>query len=246
VLAVVCGTLGASSQEILDTPPATDLRQLCPPERRIEFQLGTTSLYVDPGWLSPATLMRLAQLGRGACPEGPLQGVALTFERPRDPDARGTFAGRGLPWRISISAAGPPPRQPAANIPSAPATRRVLPGGASAEDITDHAPFLAIDDSQRFYRMQHSAASHADWAEPFVVSCNTIGRVRLCTARTVMGTDLRVEYEFRQDRGEGSDIRRPTPDGAVREPEGFLELDARVRAWIEALKQPARGGPDSQ
>jgi hypothetical protein len=111
------------------------------------------------------------------------------------------------------------------------------PDGGSAEDITNRAPFFAIDDGQRFYRMQHSATVHGDWAEPFVVSCSG-ERARMCTTRYAMGTDLRVEYEFRQDRGEGADIRRPTADGSIVEPEGFLDLDARVRAWIEALKRP--------
>ena len=92
----------------------------------------------------------------------------------------------------------------------------------------------------RVYRLQHPAGSDGVVPAPIVMRCGgqpTSSDGRGCNTIYQYGPDLIVEYAFRQNRALGQRFAWPTPDGAIPEPDGFLALDARVRAFIDDLQR---------
>jgi hypothetical protein len=234
--------------ELLSLEDLKRLQELCPPDRIIEFSIGTKSFYLPWRWIrgqqSMATSVWASTAG-AACPTEPVQKRDLFFQPP-DPEivrerdlnlfsVRVEFYEWMNNWRKNHPDVAP----------SNPASRITDPDGSYLEDVTDewrashnNPPYIKSD--FQAYLLQQAAAVGRTPAAPVEMTCGTLNPkmvTRSCSAR-FWYDDLTVEYSFytkQRPRIHHDEILR-LPDGPA-EPEGFLRFDARVHEWIEDLQK---------
>ena len=253
VLSIPAFSQSAVAQQTLDRsrqPPSTSSwfygwRDACPRGQRIAAMLGSTILYVDLRWLQYIEIEPVSEGTTTTCPTQPARARDMLFNYPSgQDDIHRIWLDRALPHRLMISEYRPSrlPTQDSAALPSDPSMRRELPGGGSVEDFTRSDWFWITQrrPDARAYRLLHPAGSDGVVPAPIVVRCvglRTSSDGRACNTIYQYGPDLIVEYVFKQDRAPGHLFFWPTPDGAIPEPDGFLALDARVRAFIDDLRR---------
>lgn len=229
------------------------MRAFCPYRHRIQLLRPPNTLYVDvslPTHLhlsSPEWPQEVRDVQRnGGCPISPLVAdVGFEFvRRPRLPAGYDTpsipdvFVDRHLPLRIRFQLSHS--ERQSSIVPLWSHSPTPLPGGGTVDDITERW-FNAAPLTARIYILQHPTDANGFQPRPFLMECGGVPREdgpgRRCRARYVLEPDLPVAYEFRQDRHDAPHLRWPTADGTIAEPEGLLEIDARVRAFVEDVRR---------
>jgi len=61
--------------------PRGDFYEACPPGHRVEFRIGSRTLYIDPRWLDLASEFPLRQRFGANCPSQPVKVSKLYFHR---------------------------------------------------------------------------------------------------------------------------------------------------------------------
>jgi plasmid stabilization system protein ParE len=221
-----------------ETPPLgpSHLLRACPPGHRVEFRYASTSLYIDLNWLDVISLVYIVERSGPNCPKQPILDLPLFFrtsilELANVPDDLGrTFF-------FFVLEGASKTRQ---MHPSLFQTRPwVLQNPPGITDITaDAFPTVRPSPSSRVYLLRYLAESDGS-DTTVVVSCGgDILARRECFLPIPyrFRRDLDINYKFRQSALPIPGISEATP-GGLNEPEGVLEFDIRIRAWIESLMQ---------
>jgi hypothetical protein len=227
-------------------PPRGNFYDACPPEHRVEFVVGSLSLFVDPHWLALESEIPLSQLFGANCPSQPVKVSELYFDNSIL-DAAKIPGGLGRPFFFLVirdEATLSPKRMTKLGLRDAPPLRQTEQ--PYVEDITGFV-FGARPPPQspRVYRVVYLGADDKP-PTSVEVSCggdqsqpNAPGPGRTCftpIAYSYLGA-LTVDYKFRQDRLPFVGVESDPP--TMREPEGVLAFDGHIRAWLDSLtKKP--------
>lgn len=221
----------------------------CPPGHVREVILGSTSLYVDGQW--PVDLygnVDDADVTNTCSSQLTLGGVGIVVFEDLNVTLTQEMNKRRVRFDWFRLYQSPPTIAPdTALIPSAPDRRLVLPEG-TIEDITekrlknkteDPTSTYIVAPNKRHYRLQHRAANEP-LPEPFVVRCGNLGTPnassRICRTMYKYGSGIVVEYLFRPNDLTFPQRHYGMNSDTISEPDGFLALDARLRAWIADMQ----------
>jgi len=228
--------------------PHGNFYDACPPGHRLEFVVGSLTLFVDPHWLALGSEIPLWQQFGAKCPSQPITISSLYFHNTIL-DAANVPTGLGEPFFFFVirdEATLPRGRMTSLEL------RDALPLNPTAEpyieDVTRPVFRAAahVSPSAHVYRLVYPGMNDQP-PTSIEVSCggepvrpNGPGPGRTCftpIAYSYLG-GLTVKYEFRQDTlpAEGE---KESPANAMREPEGVLNFDSHIRAWLNSLtKKP--------
>lgn len=217
-----------------------DFIKACPPGHRLEFVLGSNSLFIDPHWLHVASLAELSQRFGSDCPSQPVPISSLYFSNSilniaKIPDELGQPF---LFFTVIDEATLPRTRMTKLYLPEAPPLRQTAE--PYVEDITRISFRVGgASPSARVYRLVYPG-SDSEPPTSINISCGGVpGRLRGRTCFTPIlyryRQGLSVKYEFQQNRLPLAEPGQLTPSDTMREPEGALIFDMRMRAWIEGL-----------
>jgi hypothetical protein len=246
--AVMFGSALADDSSQMNKPPTPvhgNFSAACPLGHRVEFVVGSLSLFVDLRWLDVATLAPLSERFGANCPSQLVTISSLYFANSIL-DAANIPAQLGQPFLFFVirnEAVLPPGRVTKLDHPEAPPLRRTAE--PYIEDITGIS-FRANphpSPSARVYRLVYPGIGH----EPptFIeISCGgqpsqpgQPGPGRSCftpIAYSYLG-GINVKYEFRQDHLPIIEPGQAVSPGTMYEPEGVLMFDTRIRAWLGSL-----------
>lgn len=227
-----------STKEIL---VAQSVINPCPAGHKVEFQFGQTSLFVDLNWVGLGTVIQIQNRFDGKCPTIPIHEIDLVFDQTNlGGDVLDMFVQEGLPGYLEIK-----PNKGKAesySLPTNASTRREYPGGA-IEDVTSVMPTGDNGWMRKRYRIEPKVGPDK-YAPAYLMGCaGTPGKHipgRRCGTVGRQDGDLSVNYQFRQDRYGRKGQRWLTPDGTISEPEGFLDMDARVRHFVDDLRRKTK------
>ena len=210
----------------------------CPAGYKAEFRFGATSLFVDLAWVSLGTMAAVQKRFDGKCPDGPIQDIELVFNQTNlGGDTLEMFVRVGLPDYISIrsNVTGSQSR----SLPTAPSNRRIYPAGA-VEDVTAEMIVGKDDALEKRYRIEPTVGPNGS-EQIYLIACggspSETAPGRRCKTVYRTDNDLKVDFSFRQDRYNRRGLAWPTPDGTITEPNGFLEMDSRVRQFVDQLRR---------
>jgi hypothetical protein len=235
----------SSKMNKLPTPVRGNFNKACPPGHRVEFVVGSLSLFVDPRWLDIGSLAALSERFGANCPSQPVTISSLYFANSIL-DAANIPAKLGQPFLFFVirnEADLPPGRTTKLDHPDAPPLRQAAE--PYIEDVTHIAfrvPGLAIpapSPSARVYRLVYPGIGH----EPptsIEISCGgDPGRLRGRDCFTPIAYSylggLSVQYEFQQNHLPIVEPGQAASPGTMYEPEGVLIFDTRIRAWLDSL-----------
>ena len=230
-------------------PVPGDFHKACPPGHRVEFVVGSLSLFVDPRWLDIATLASLSERFGSNCPSQPVTISALYFANSIL-DAANMPAKLGQPFLFFVvrnEAELPLGRMTKLDHPDAPPLRRTAE--PYIEDITRIAftiPGFAIparSPSELVYRLVYPGTGHEPPTSIEIVcggdasQSGQPGPDRNCFTPIAYSylAGLSVEYRFQQDHLPIIEPGRVAALGTMYEPEGVLIFDKRIRAWLDSL-----------
>ena len=222
--------------------PHGNFYDACPVGHRIEFQIGSRTLYIDPHWLDLASEFPLRQRFGANCPSEPVKVSKLYFHSSL-PDVMDMPGGLGRPFFFMVirdEATLSPNRMTKLGLRDAPPLKQTAQ--PYVEDITDNV-FGARPPPQspRVYRVVYPGV---DDKQPtsVEVSCGGYpsqpkgpGPGRTCftpIAYSYLGA-LTVDYKFQQDRLPIANAEKDP--STVREPEAVLAFDAHIRTWLDSL-----------
>jgi hypothetical protein len=235
----------SSKMNKLPTPVPGNFKKACPPGHRVEFVVGSLSLFVDPRWLDIASLAPLSERFGSNCPSQPVTISSLYFSKPIL-DAANIPAKLGQPFLFFVirnEAELPPGRMTKLDHPDAPPLRQTAE--PYIEDITRIA-FRAIpapSPSYRAYRLVYPGLGHEPSTSIEIVCAGDPsqpgqpGPGRNCftpIAYSYLG-GLSVEYRFRQDHLPTIEPGKAASPGTMYESEGVLIFDTHIRAWLDSL-----------
>ncbi|HXP73082.1 MAG TPA: hypothetical protein VN823_02980 [Stellaceae bacterium] len=226
------------------TEPA-DLLKNCPVGHRVQFEMSSTTIYIDIHSLGSSSIYDLFHWVSGPdCPTFPVQmkSVQLGGTILHELDIRSGL-GRGL-MRLYVgglpSIAAWEPKFPNFDLNRS-ATEPWIEMPRRADNLTDYEkPILR---NARAYLIHYPA--HNGTAEQiYSVSCNGKEGNRMCSANYHVYSDLRAgaRYLYTQtdlpipEIVEPESARMASSDPTT-EPGAILEFDVRLRAWIERMQQ---------
>jgi hypothetical protein len=226
----------ASQNRAADPFSPWHLPTLCPPGHRVELRYGSTSLYVDLNWLNGYSLHYIVDRIGSRCPTEPIDDLPLYFrtsilDLAKAPDDLGrTF------FHFFIKRASETRSKHSSLFQTKP---WVLQRGPGVTDITaDVFRTVRPPPSSRVYLLRYPTES--DGSDTTIeISCGgDILPRRECflPIQYRFHRDLDIEYKFRQSALSIPGISESAP-GRLNEPEGVLEFDTRIRAWIESLME---------
>jgi hypothetical protein len=249
--AVVCAIAFAQPTGRISraSTPRGNFYNACPSGHRLEFVVGSLTLYVDPHWLALESEIPLWQRFRAGCPSRPIAITSLYFHHAIL-DLANMPAGLGEPFfflAIRNEASLARNRIAKLELQNAPPLKQTAQ--PYIEDVTGFA-FRAVlhpPPSVRVYRLVYPGTDN----EPptsIEVSCggepsrpNAPGPGRTCftpIAYSYLGS-LSVDYKFRQDGLPIGKAEREPLTSAMCEAEGVLVFDTRIRGWLDSLtKKP--------
>jgi hypothetical protein len=245
LLAMMCGL--AYAQDALkiakNLPPPANFYDVCPSGHRLEFQIGSLALYIDPHWLAIESEVPLWRRFGPKCPSEPITISKLYFDNSIL-DAAKIPGGLGQPFFFLVirdEATLSPKRMTKLGLRDTPPLKQTEQ--PYVEDITSFAFRVTRlpPQSPRAYRVVYPGVGNKP--PTFVeVSCggdpsrpNTPGPGRTCftpIAYSYLGT-FTVDYKFRQDRLPIAEAEKDPP--TMLEPEGVLAFDSHLRAWLDSL-----------
>ncbi len=249
MLPLICGVAFGQTTKTTSSAatPHGNFYDACPSGHRVEFQIGSLTLYIDPHWLDLASEFPLRQRFGANCPSQPVKVSKLYFRRSIL-DVMDMPGGLGRPFFFMVikdQASLSPTRMTRLEIRDAPPLRETAK--PYVEDVTLFA-FQAIirpPPSARVYRVVYPGVGN-EAPTAVEVSCGgepsqpkAPGPGRECFTPidySYLGA-LTVDYKFRQDRLPFVAAEKNPP--TMREPEGILAFDAHIRAWLDDLtKKP--------
>jgi hypothetical protein len=245
MLALMCGLAFGQTAKTTSSAstPHGNFYDACPSGHRVEFQIGSRTLYIDPHWLGLASEIPLRQRFGANCPSQPVK-VSKLYFHSSILDAMDMPGGLGRPFFFMVikdQASLSSTRMTKLGLQDTPPLKQTAQ--PYAEDVTLFAFRTARPPAQspRIYRVVYPGAGN----EPpsFVeVSCGgdpsqpkPPGPGRTCftpIGYSYLGT-LTVDYKFRQDRLPFVGVESDPP--TMREPEGVLAFDGHIRAWLDSL-----------
>ena len=215
----------------------------CGRDHRIEFRLGSVSLFVAPRWLDIRSHIMLSNRFGSECPKQPIEVRTLYFN-DSILDAAKTPPGLGRPFLFFVvggGAATSSENSPNLLPSDAPPLRRTLE--PYVEDITRPPARGSIPTSPtaRLYRLVYPGI---DGGPPraVVISCggetvHPVGRACFTPLPYRFRQYLFVRYTFQQDRLPPAASAKSDDANAMREAEGVLAFDKAIRAWIDRLQE---------
>jgi hypothetical protein len=253
VSAITLGSAFAQDSSKMRKPPTSisgNFSKACPPGHRIEFVVGSLSLFVDPSWLDTASLAPLSERFGSNCPSRPVTISSLYFSKPIL-DAANIPAKLGQPFLFFVirnKAEFPLGRMTKLGLSDAPPLRQTAE--PYIEDVTRIAfpaipglPIRAHSPSKRAYRLVYPGFGH----EPptsIEIMCGgdpsqpgQPGPGRTCftpIAYSYLG-EISVRYEFRQDHLPIISPGQAASPSAMSEPDGVLVFDTHIRVWLDRL-----------
>ncbi|SHJ94655.1 hypothetical protein SAMN05444159_1985 [Bradyrhizobium lablabi] len=231
----------SSKMNKLPTPVPGHFNKACPPGHRVEFVVGSLSLFVDPRWLDIASLAPLSERFGSNCPSQPVTISSIYFSK-LTLDAANIPATLGQPFLFFVirnEAELPLGRMTKLDLPNAPPLRQTAE--PYIEEITRSA-FRADphpSPSARVYRLVYPGIGNES-PTSIEISCGGDPghlRGRNCftpIAYSYLG-GLSVQYEFRQDHLPIIEPGQVASPGAMYEPDGVLVFDRHIRAWLDSL-----------
>jgi hypothetical protein len=240
----------SSKMNKLPVPVRGNFNKACPSGHRVEFVVGSLSLFVDPHWLDIASLAPMSERFGSNCPSRPVTVASLYFANSIL-DAANTPATLGQPFLFFVirnEAELPPGRMTKLDLPDAPPLRQS--GEPYIEDVTRIAfravPGLATpapSPSKRAYRLVYPGIGNEPPTSIEIVCGGGPSRPgqpgpgRTCftpIAYSYLG-GLSVRYEFRQDHLPIIEQGQTASPGTIYESEGVLIFDTHIRAWLDSL-----------
>jgi hypothetical protein len=224
-------------------PTMGELLESCAPGYRIEFVLGSISLFVDPHWLGLASLTPLSSHFGADCPLRPVDTETLYLDTPIV-DAANIPPDLGRPlllFKIEKAADPRPGQTTSLSLPGAPPLKRTAE--PYIEDVTRIAlRFGTPSPIARVYRLVYPGNAN-DVPTSIQISCDgeagTPGGRSCFTplAYRYLGGSLTVNYRFRQDHLPVAELGQTSSPDMMRELEGVLVFDTRIRAWIDNISK---------
>jgi hypothetical protein len=216
-----------------------DIREVCTSGTPSQVLIGSARLYLDLRVLESLTLAE-GEVWPSRCPTRQLRVAKLWFYIA-DKVSGSVYRERGLRlFYLGVQDAaatswhGPQP------VRTAPNSRITIEGRGTIDHISEEVLRFGPG-TQSGYSLQHLADSDGVRRPPIEMTCSGLHSKtsqRKCHT-TYVFDGLVLEYKFTQSGGwrvhDRFDI---PPDGAIREPEGLLDFDRKVRDWIIDLRRP--------
>jgi hypothetical protein len=213
-------------------------KEVCPSGHETEIVMGQMHFHVDMRALALLEIEDFQAVPSG-CPAGPIYARQISFDHIwMTEELYAILQRHGLRLNhldIDRIVSGHY-REPTEFLEN-PDRRTVIEGLGWIDDITGQRPIPNA--FGRHYLLQHSSSAPAVAPPAIVMLCNgnpqTTG-LRNCETGYRYG-DVRIAYKFRQDKQAPHQEKfwPLQPTGPIKEPEGFLAVDANVRAWINEM-----------
>jgi hypothetical protein len=217
-------------------------KEVCPSGHKTEIVIGQTHLHVD---MRTIGLLEIedSQTVPDGCPTEAVRAKRISFDLESE-EVYAAYLRHGLRLdQLIIEVAGPKWYVGPTEVAENPSKRWVVDSVGMVDDVTDAYP-NPMNVLNKSYRLQHIGDA-ADSSSPYVfMTCSgdptlkgSLGRH--CQTYYRLNEELRVHYRFRQDKqfDHPASIWPLPPTGPIKEPEGFLIMDAGVRARIREMQQ---------
>lgn len=222
---------------------SSDLYKACPPGHLVEFQLPSTTLYLDLRWLGSGTIIDLFNAHGAACPTDAVKRVGVDFNGSI-PRLLGIDNGLGI-FRMSVGGSVASPGRA-----SSPPIGSSLPSQSDrprVENVTTKPPTIfgleKGDSGGRIYEL-HYPATLDRGAQVFMFECVYGGGkppTRLCHMMVQRNAYAGVyrSYILTQTKLPVPDREAVVSSDSSMEPGALLEFDIRFQDWLlERQRKP--------